>query len=55
LKSVERFVVEYEGRFEREYGFFRPIVKEVVKRYLDCGNRRCDFARIRCLSKVIEN
>jgi hypothetical protein len=34
----ERFVAEYEGRFEREYGFFRPIVKEVVERYLDCGN-----------------
>jgi len=28
----ERFLAEYEDRFEREYGFFRPIVKEVVKR-----------------------
>jgi ribosomal protein S27E len=44
----ERFLVEYEGRFEKEYGFFRPIVKEVVERYLDCGNPRCGFARIRC-------
>ena len=50
-----RFLTEYESRFEREYGFFRQIVKEVVKRSLDCGNRRCGFARIRCLSKVIEN
>jgi len=31
-----------------ECGFFRPIVKEVVERYLDCGNPRCGFARIRC-------
>jgi len=45
----ERFVAEYEERFQREYGFFRPIVKEVVERYLDCGNPRSGFAlMIRC-------
>ena len=44
----ERFLAEYEGRFQREYGFLRPIIKEVVERYLDCGNPRCGFARIRC-------
>ncbi len=43
-----RFVAEYEERFEQEYGFFRPIVNEVVERYLDCGNPKCGFARIRC-------
>jgi len=37
----------YESRFEKEYGYFRPIVREVVERYLDCGNPRCGFARIR--------
>jgi len=25
-----------------------PVVKEVVERYLDCGNPRSGFARIRC-------
>jgi ribosomal protein S27E len=44
----ERFLAEYESRFERELGHFRPIVKEVVERYLDCGNPRCGFARLRC-------
>jgi hypothetical protein len=44
----DRFLTEYESRFEREYGFFRPTVKEVVERYLDCGNPKCGFARIRC-------
>ena len=44
----DRFLTEYESRFEREYGFFRPIVKEVVERYHDCGNPRCGFGRIRC-------
>jgi len=44
----ERFVAEHEERFEREYGFSRPIVKEVAERYLDCGNPKYGFARIRC-------
>jgi ribosomal protein S27E len=44
----DRFLTEYESCFEKEYGFFRLIVKEVVERYLDCGNPRCGFARIRC-------
>ena len=44
----DRFLAEYEGRFEKEYGFLRPVIKEVVERYLDCGNPRCGFARIRC-------
>jgi hypothetical protein len=43
----DRFLTEYESRFEREYFFFRPIVKEAVERYLDCGNPHCGFACIR--------
>ena len=34
----ESFLLGYEPRFEREYGYFRPIIQEVVDRYLDCGN-----------------
>jgi ribosomal protein S27E len=44
----DQFLAEYESRFEKAYGFLRPIIKEVVERYLDCGNPRCGFARIRC-------
>jgi ribosomal protein S27E len=46
--DFEPFLLEYENRFEREYGYFRPVVKEVVEKYLDCGNPKCGFARIRC-------
>jgi ribosomal protein S27E len=46
----DRFLVEYEDRFEKEYGFLRPVIKDVVERYLDCGNPKCGFARIRCPS-----
>jgi len=44
----ERFLREYEDRFEKEYGYFRPVIQEVVERNLDCGNPMCGFARIRC-------
>ena len=33
--------------FANQGGFFRPVVKEVVEKYLDCGNPRCGFALIR--------
>lgn len=44
----EKFISEYEHRFEREYGYFRPVIQEVVEKYLDCGNPKCGFARIKC-------
>jgi hypothetical protein len=27
----DRFLAEYESRFEKEYGFLRPIIKEVAE------------------------
>jgi len=44
----ERFEQVYEERFERRYGFFRPYVKKVIYRYLDCGDPHNGFARVRC-------
>ena len=38
----------WEERFERRYGFWRGIVDEQVRRYLDCGLFENGFARIRC-------
>ena len=34
IHYFERFLTEYEGRFEKEYGYFRPVIKEVVELYL---------------------
>ncbi len=51
----DRFLAEYESRFEKEYGYLRLIIKDVVERYLDCGNPRCGFARIRCPDCHVEH
>ena len=32
----EIFKLIYDERFERQYGFFRSYVKQVIYRYLDC-------------------
>ena len=41
----ETFVQEYDDRFSRQYGFWRPYVEQVIYRYLDCGNLHNGFAR----------
>jgi len=35
-------------RFEKHFGFWRPYLKEVMVRYLECGDFHNGFARIRC-------
>jgi len=44
----ETFELVYDARFKRQYGFFRPYVKRVIYRYLDCGILKNGFARGRC-------
>jgi hypothetical protein len=44
----DRFVAEYEERFEKEYGRWRSVISETVGKYLDCGNLKRGFARVRC-------
>jgi hypothetical protein len=29
----ERFLREYEDRFEKEYGYFRPAIQDAVKKF----------------------
>ncbi|MFO7786065.1 MAG: hypothetical protein R6V25_15660 [Desulfatiglandales bacterium] len=38
----------YDERFARRYGFFRPYVRNVMYRFLDCGVLDNGFARVRC-------
>lgn len=38
----------YDDRFATKYGFFRPYVRQVIHRFLDCGILHNGFARVRC-------
>ncbi|MDI6791831.1 MAG: transposase [bacterium] len=47
-KNFEEFIRIYPERFESRYGYYRPVVTEVIYKYLDCGDLSRGFARIRC-------
>jgi hypothetical protein len=38
----------WDERYEREHGFWRPVFRQVVEQFLDCGDLRCGFARLWC-------
>ena len=38
----------YDDRFAAKFGFFRPYVRQVIYRFLDCGILHNGFARVRC-------
>ena len=40
----------YDDTYQREYGFWRPVIRQVIDKYLDCGDLHSGFARVRCLS-----
>ena len=42
------FVLEYKDRFQRDYGFFRQVIFDVVQNFLKCGDLKQGFARVRC-------
>jgi len=44
----ERLEQVYDERFAKQYGFFRPYVRQVIYRFLDCGILHNGFARVRC-------
>jgi hypothetical protein len=38
----------YPQRFERHYGFWRPVVRYSIEKFLKCGDLKEGFARVRC-------
>ena len=38
----------YDEWFAKQYGYFRPYLRNVIYRYLDCGILHNGFARVRC-------
>ena len=47
-RHFHAFLAAYEQRFQPHFGFLRPIIPEVVDKFLDCGDLGQGFARIRC-------
>jgi hypothetical protein len=43
--DFDKLLSEYEKRFEKEYGFLRPVIKEVVEKSLDCGESLSSSSR----------
>jgi hypothetical protein len=47
-ENYETFLDTYDSRFREQYGYLRPVVSEVIYKYLDCGVLSNGFARVRC-------
>jgi hypothetical protein len=45
---VRRDTSSYPEAYQPRYGVLRPIIPEVVHKFLECGNLERGFARIRC-------
>ncbi len=46
--NFENLEQVYDDQFAKKYGYFRPYIKQVIYRYLDCGILHNGFARVKC-------
>ena len=42
------FIQAYPEKYEKKYGFLKPVGEDVVNKSLDCGDLTKGFARIYC-------
>ena len=47
-EHFHHFISEYENHFQKAHGFFRQIISDVVQNFLQCGDLKQGFARVRC-------
>ena len=47
-RHFDEFLDVYPEAYEPQLGVLRPIIPEVVQKFVDCGNLERGFARIRC-------
>jgi len=43
-----QFEQVYHERYQKRYGFWRPVIARIVEKFLACGDLREGFARVRC-------
>jgi hypothetical protein len=51
-RHYEEFEQAYPDKYQPRYGILRPIIPEVVHKFLNCGNLERGFARIRAQRQV---
>ncbi len=47
-KHFDDFEKVYPQRYEMRFGFWRPIIREAINKFLECGDLKYGFARVRC-------
>jgi hypothetical protein len=47
-RHLDAFLDRYPEAYAPQMGTLRPVIPEVVHKFLDCGNLERGFARIRC-------
>ena len=48
IGHFEEFERVYPSRFQTRYGFWRPVIRRSIDKFLKCGDLREGFARVRC-------
>lgn len=38
----------YPDRYEKRFGYWRPVIREAIDKFVECGDLRNGFARVRC-------
>jgi len=44
----EQVETVWDDRYQSRFGFWRPYVTDVIRRYLDCGDLHFGFVRVKC-------
>ena len=47
-QHVDEFEASYEQTYQERYGFSRPVIRKVVKKFFLCGDLSQGFARVQC-------
>ncbi|MHC4083537.1 MAG: IS91 family transposase [Planctomycetota bacterium] len=47
-RYFDEFQRVYDDRYQKRYGYWRPVIAASVRRFLACGDLREGFARVRC-------
>jgi hypothetical protein len=46
--NFDRFEKVYPKRYQKRYGYFRPVIRTSMNQFLKCGDLKEGFARVRC-------